>query len=619
MRGKEAELMHPQLDAALTASVVSTWKSRLLQIAVCLGCLATGAALVVSASPRTPLNAGSTPQESGGESALLDFTATWCGPCQQMSPIVDRLAQEGYPIRKVDVDRQRALAERYQITSMPTFVLVVNGREVMRQSGMTSEAQLRRMLREIPNLQQEIAAVPPAKPMPRKLTSSNSSGTDDFGPSPFAVELGNPAPVDSLAAAAPRKKGFGLPFFQRDPPATATPPASSPADPIVRAQSGDGEIPAAPAASADPMQASTRLRVKDAGGMNFGSGTIIESRVGRTVILTCGHIFRQLGAEGIVEVDVFLRGQKKPITYVGKVIQFDLETDIGLVAIPTSQRVSATPLASIDQPLLVGDSLFSIGCGGGDLPTREAVEVTAVNKYTGPENIECTGEPIQGRSGGGLFRGKELVGVCIAADPKDRRGVFTALGPIYSLIEKCGFGHLLPVGRPAEAPVVAATSQALDQVVPEVTSPFDQAGSLPGEIDLGAAFVEAAQSSPSAETRATQTASAADLQSVLGQAPDSEVICIVRPKNPQIPSRVVIIHEASPKLIGYLLDSFGGLPSKPNSLNDVFNRTNGLVPTTAVETLAPSPFSAGSSAPAQSPAFQAVAPAPKPHRPTSPR
>lgn len=609
--------MHPQLDAAPTDSLMSTWTNRLLQIAVCLGCLATGAALVVSASPRTPLNAGPTPQESGGESVLLDFTATWCGPCQQMSPIVDRLAQEGYPIRKVDVDRQRALAERYQITSMPTFVLVVDGREVMRQPGATSEAQLRRMLREIPSLQREIAAAPTAKPMPRRLTGGNSGGADEFGPSPFAIELGNPAPADSLAAAAPRKKGFGLPFFQRDPP--ATPPASTPAEPIVRAQSGDGEVPAAPAAAADPMQASTRLRVKDAGGMNFGSGTIIESRVGRTVILTCGHIFRQLGTDGIVEVDVFLRGQKKPITYVGKVIQFDLETDIGLVAIPTSQRLSATPLASIDQPLVVGDSLLSIGCGGGDLPTREAVEVTAVNKYTGPENIECTGEPIQGRSGGGLFRGKELVGVCIAADPKDRRGVFTALGPIYTLVEKCGFGHLLPVGRPAEAPVVAATSPSLDQVVPEVVSPFDQAGALPGEIDLGAAVAEAAQSTPSGETGVTQTASAADLQQVLGQAPDSEVICIVRPKNPQIPSRVVIIHEASPKLIGYLLDSFGGLPSKPGSLNDVFTRTNGLVPTTAVETLAPSPFAAGSSAPSQSPTFQAMTPAPKPHRPTSPR
>ncbi len=614
MRGKEAELMHPQLDAARSASMVSTWTNRLLQAAVCLGCLGAGAALVVTASPRTPLNAGPTPQGSGGESVLLDFTATWCGPCQQMSPIIDRLAQEGYPVRKVDVDQQRALAERFQITSMPTFVLVVNGREVMRQSGMTSEAQLRRMLQEIPSLQQEMAAVPQAKPMPRKLTKSDARSADDFGPSPFDVDLGSPQPAESPAVAPPRKKAFGLPFFQRDSATATNPPASAPADPVVRAQSGDVEVPAAPAASADPMQASTRLRVKDAGGMNFGSGTVIESRVGRTVILTCGHIFRQLGEDGIVEVDVFVRGQQKPITFVGKVIQFDLETDIGLVAIPTSQRIAATPLASIDKPLQVGDSLLSIGCGGGDLPTREAVEVTAVNKYTGPENIECTGEPVQGRSGGGLFRGKELIGVCIAADPKDRRGVFTALGPIYAFVENCGFGHLLPVGRPAEAAVVAAAPQTEAPVAPKTASPFEQAGALPGEIDLGAAVAEAALTGTGNGDGNTNDASAAELQSVLGQAPDSEVICIVRPKNPQIPSRVVIIHQASPKLIGYLLDSVGGLPSKSGSMNDAFNRTNGLVPTTAVESVSSSPF-----APVETLPVRRATPVPKPFRPTSPR
>src|SRR5207342_389065 len=47
------------------------------------------------------------------DNVLLDFTATWCGPCQQMSSIVSRLERQGYPIRKVDVDQEPDLAAKY--------------------------------------------------------------------------------------------------------------------------------------------------------------------------------------------------------------------------------------------------------------------------------------------------------------------------------------------------------------------------------------------------------------------------------------------------------------------------------------------------------------------------
>jgi thiol-disulfide isomerase/thioredoxin len=63
---------------------------------------------------------------------VIDFSATWCGPCQQMAPLVARLEREGLPIRKVDIDQDRAFANRYSITAMPTFVLVIDGKEVDR-------------------------------------------------------------------------------------------------------------------------------------------------------------------------------------------------------------------------------------------------------------------------------------------------------------------------------------------------------------------------------------------------------------------------------------------------------------------------------------------------------
>lgn len=625
--------MHRNPDAAVSHGR-NTLTNALLRGLVGVGCLLAGAVLVSVATPRHRLAAEATQQT--GDAVLLDFTASWCGPCREMSPIVDRLAQQGYPVRKVDVDQQRAIAERFRVTSLPTFILVVQGKEVMRQTGATSEAQLRRMLLQIPAWQQELAAQAARSQPPQRLAQTeprNAPSSNDFAASPFSIDLGTPqagapsTPAGSSTAAAssnpsssdaePSRRGFGLPFLARNRQEPAAPRDTGSA--VVRGQNHEAAPPVTAGTqgpASDPMQASTRLRVKDSSGVNFGSGTILESRIGRTVILTCGHIFRHLGENGLVEVDVFVRGQQ-PITYVGKVIRFDADSDVGLVAIPTTERLPFIPLASIDAPLQIGDALLSIGCGGGELPSRETIEVTALNKYNGPDNIECTGCPIQGRSGGGLFRGKELVGVCILADPKDRRGVYTGLAPIYELLETSGFGHLLPVGRPA---VVQGQEQAFATVVGErqpgsrntdATS-FDRDSGR--DVDLGAVFGQAAEAF--AETAPQGTAGLSDLQQVLGQAPDSEVICIVRPKNSQIPSRVVIIHEASPKLVGYLLDSMGDSPLRSGSPPEMLSRSNApsLIPTTATADLRGPAFPAIETLPIRNPA-----PATRPVRPASPR
>ena len=60
---------------------------------------------------------------------LVDFWATWCGPCQMMSPIVDEIAAERDDIKvgKVNVDEQRALTEKFGIMNIPTLLVVKNG------------------------------------------------------------------------------------------------------------------------------------------------------------------------------------------------------------------------------------------------------------------------------------------------------------------------------------------------------------------------------------------------------------------------------------------------------------------------------------------------------------
>ena len=70
-----------------------------------------------------------------GETVLLEFTAAGCIPCRTMEPTVSRLESAGYPVRRVNIEREQRLAARFGIQSVPCFVMLVDGREVDRVVG----------------------------------------------------------------------------------------------------------------------------------------------------------------------------------------------------------------------------------------------------------------------------------------------------------------------------------------------------------------------------------------------------------------------------------------------------------------------------------------------------
>jgi thioredoxin 1 len=76
---------------------------------------------------------------------LVDFTATWCGPCKALAPIVEKLADdyEGkLRVGKLDIDAQRAIAEKYKIRSVPTVLVFRGGQQTGSQVGLTTRDKL---------------------------------------------------------------------------------------------------------------------------------------------------------------------------------------------------------------------------------------------------------------------------------------------------------------------------------------------------------------------------------------------------------------------------------------------------------------------------------------------
>lgn len=84
------------------------------------------------------------------EPVLVDFSAEWCGPCKQLKPILEQVKSkvgEQAKIIKIDVDKNRSLADKFQIRSVPTLILFKSGKVVWRQSGVVPASTIERIIR----------------------------------------------------------------------------------------------------------------------------------------------------------------------------------------------------------------------------------------------------------------------------------------------------------------------------------------------------------------------------------------------------------------------------------------------------------------------------------------
>ena len=329
------------------------------------------------------------------QTVMLDFSAPWCGSCRAMESTVGELEARGYPVRHINIDQEKALAIQFQVQTIPCFVMVVDGREVDRVVGGTTYSRLERMCK-----------------------SAAAAAKHSTPPAAIASTAGGDA---ALAAWAPR---------QDNPPV----------------------------ADATLIAASVRLRVEDPDGRSCGSGTIIDARQGEALILTCGHIFRDSKGKGPIEVDLFGPGGAQRVA--GRLIAYDAEkNDVGLVSIHTSGPVVAARVAPAGCRIGSGDAVVTVGCNNGADPTAHHGRVLSVDKFMGPANLQVEGEPVEGRSGGGVFsRDGLLVGICNAADRSEHAGYCVALPTIYAELDRAAVGFVYK--EPAKAAPPAALAVA---------------------------------------------------------------------------------------------------------------------------------------------------------------
>jgi thiol-disulfide isomerase/thioredoxin len=483
---------------------------------------------------------------SAPDGTLLYFTADWCGACQSTKPAVQRLVAAGYPVREVNVDREKDLVSRFRITSLPCFILVAEGREVERVAEATSHARLVQMF---DRLGVTPAGQPSAGARPIEVVRGQSE--------PRSGGLGLPRPLASLARNLGQRREPDERLVQIESSA----PGSAPPSAVALTSAANGSAEAAPlrpiAASSpssepppfqpqpqsqqndfhrDALQATVRLRVDDLKGHSVGTGTIIDAYNNEALVVTCGHIFRDSSGRGRIAVDVFAGDQ--PRTVDGTLIRYDLERDLGFVAIPAPPNLKAVRVAPAGFRLGQGQPVFSVGCDRGADPSVRTSRITGIDRYVGVPNIEVAGQPVEGRSGGGLFSNNgELIGVCNAADQSDNEGIFASLPAIHWELDRIGQRRIY---APADAQVAQQSTRQLEPS--PSTSAIGPSTSISAEPPRAAVAIHPASGAIESNS-------------------DTEVICIVRSRtNPQGSEKLLVFERPSRELLDRLAAESGGRP-----------------------------------------------------------
>jgi hypothetical protein len=323
----------------------------------------------------------------------------------------------------------------------------------------------------------------------------------------------------------------------------------------VRAQ--NVENPVASEAIRNAAAATVRVRVTGAKLQDVGTGTIVYSTVGESLVLTCAHLF-DVGKESSpkVEVDVFLNGKvaKFPATVIGG----SHDSDLAFLKLQNSTLLPFVPLFNEASQVSAGQPVVSYGCNNGDVPSVLTANVLKINPYQGPANLTCSKDPVQGRSGGGLFSlTGELLAVCSGAFRKEQEGLYMSQPAITALVKKLHLEHALTdpsVNSPAlKDPEFAAVTKESDfPETPEFTVVEPEANVLTELADTSPSGTHQAPEAVPAMGSGKALAMPASLNSADRGDSGTEITVLINSREPGGPKRMIVIPRATPWLIELL-------------------------------------------------------------------
>ena len=186
---------------------------------------------------------------------LIDFWADWCGPCKQLSPVLERLAVEAngaWVLAKIDVDRNQAIAGQLQIQSIPTVLLAIGGRLVQGFTGALPERDLRSFLEQVlaaaaqaglpgPGGDPAQAAPPPADP--DVVAAEDAMAEGDYAAAVAAYDrLLARTPADAEAVAGKAWAQLLERSADADPEAVLAAAAAAPDDVAAQTAAADVEV-----------------------------------------------------------------------------------------------------------------------------------------------------------------------------------------------------------------------------------------------------------------------------------------------------------------------------------------------------------------------------------------
>jgi S1-C subfamily serine protease len=196
-------------------------------------------------------------------------------------------------------------------------------------------------------------------------------------------------------------------------------------------------------AIARATDATVRVRVEESNTVAHGTGTIVAVHGDEALVLTCGHLFRDMLPGSQLTLDLFA-GTPKQVNLVAQLIDFKAnEEDIALLSVRLPVKLEPVPILPRSEAVQKGQGVFTIGCDHGNNPSRHDTKISNVNRYLGAANIEIVGAPAVGRSGGGLFDAQgRLLGVCNAACKEDNEGIYAGIEVVYQQLARIGHAHL---------------------------------------------------------------------------------------------------------------------------------------------------------------------------------